>query len=275
MWFRQTPLEDDMPANQNLKTLRDSRNVTVREVELESRRIAKAKGDKRFYISNARLTQLENDPLSEPSLWKLFSLSAIYHVRITELMRFYNVDADESDKYNAIATPGRTRLLSDVPDVYRTSEFLRGLVKFPDKTTLLPRVVQAGDDKPDVVTPDPDNQFTTYGYIGLDDFTMYPLIRPGSFVALDTRQNKLRLIAWCTEYERPIYFVELRDGYSCGWCELQGNQLLLIPHHSSPVSIRRFTYPREIEIVGRVMKFSTRCVDRGFPDSETPKRRNK
>ncbi|HET8669876.1 MAG TPA: hypothetical protein VFM05_04415, partial [Candidatus Saccharimonadales bacterium] len=34
---------------------------------------------------------------------ELFSLSTIYHVKITEFMRFYNVDADESDKYNAIA----------------------------------------------------------------------------------------------------------------------------------------------------------------------------
>ena len=257
-----------MPTNQNLKTLRDNCNVTVREVELESRRIAEAKGDNRFYISNARLTQLENDPLSEPSLWKLFSLSAIYHVRITELMRIYNVDADESDKYTAIATSGGTRLLSDVPDVYRTTEFLRELVKFPDKTTLLPRIGQAGDDKADVAKLDPDSQFTSYGYIGLDDFTMYPLIRPGSFVGLDTRQNKLRLIAWRSEYERPIYFVELRDGYSCAWCELQGNQLLLIPHHSSHVSIRRFIYTKEAEIVGRVMKFSTPCVDQGFGSSK-------
>jgi transcriptional regulator with XRE-family HTH domain len=243
-----------MPTIQNLKALRDSRNVTVREVELESRRIAEAKGDKRFYISNARLTQLENNPSSEPSLWKLFSLSAIYHVRITELMRFYNVDADESDKYNAIATPGRTCLLSHVPEVYRTDESIRGLVKFPDKTILLP-----GDHKPDGAKLNPDSQFS-YGYIGLDDFTMYPLIRPGSFVMVDTGQNKLRLIAWRTEYERPIYFVELRDGYCCGWCELQGNQLLLIPHHSSRVGIRRFTYPKEAEIVGRVMKFSTSCA---------------
>jgi len=242
-----------MPRNQNLKALRDSRNVTVREVELESRRIAEAKGDKRFYISNARLTQLENDPLSEPSLWKLFSLSAIYRVRITELMRLYNVDADEIERYNAIATPGRTRLLSDVPEVHRTNELLTSLVEFPNKTTLLPRI--DNDAKVDC-----DDQFS-YGYIGLDDFTMYPVIRPGSFVWVDTHQNKLRPIAWRTEYERPIYFVELRDGYSCGWCELQGNQFLLIPHHSSPVSIRRFTYPNEAEIVGRVMKFSTPCVN--------------
>ena len=55
--------------------------------------------------------------------------------------------------------------------------------------------------------------------------------------------------------------VELRDGYACGWCELQGNQLLIIPHHSSPASVRRFTYPREAEIVGRVVGYSTSCVD--------------
>ncbi|HZE71001.1 MAG TPA: hypothetical protein VE135_15945 [Pyrinomonadaceae bacterium] len=76
-------------SSQELKALRNARNITVREVELESQRIAEAKNDKRFYISNARLTQLENDPLSDPSVWKLFSLSAIYRVSITDLMRVY------------------------------------------------------------------------------------------------------------------------------------------------------------------------------------------
>ncbi|MFN2514145.1 MAG: hypothetical protein ABR568_22375 [Pyrinomonadaceae bacterium] len=61
------------------------------------------------------------------------------------------------------------------------------------------------------------------------------------------------MIPWRNEYERPIYFLELRDGYACGWCELQGNQLLVIPYIGSHVSIRRFHYPEEAEIVGRVM----------------------
>jgi len=95
---------------------------------------------------------------------------------------------------------------------------------------------------------------------------MYPLIRPGSFVEIDTRQNKWKLITWRTEYERPIYFVETRQGYACGWCDLQGKQLLLIPHQSSTVSIRRFTYPNEIEIVGRVKKFTTSCIDERTSD---------
>lgn len=249
-----------MPANLSLKALRNSLNVTVREVELESRRIAEAKGDMRFYISNARLTQLESNSLSEPSLWKLFSLSAIYKVRMTELMRLYNVEAEESDKYAAIAAPNVTRLLTHVPDSYRTSEMLRRLVNHPEKTTLLPRV---NDDKSQ---PAPDRKFTSYGYIGLQDFTMYPLIRPGSFVEIDTRQNKWTLIGWRNEYERPIYFIESRHSYACGWCDLQGKQLLLIPHQSSPVSIRRFTYPNEIEIVGRVKKFTTSCIDERTSD---------
>jgi transcriptional regulator with XRE-family HTH domain len=145
-----------MLASQKLKALRDSRNITIREVELESRRIADAKSDRRFYISNARLTQLENDPSSEPSLWKLFTLSAVYQVGITELMRLYNVDADESDRYNAIARPGDTRLLSELPEPDRIIESLKSLITFPEKTTLLPRV--GSDYKPTAPPEGPESQ---------------------------------------------------------------------------------------------------------------------
>ena len=101
----------------------------------------------------------------------------------------------------------------------------------------------------------------TYGHVGSADFTMFPMIRPGALLKIDTTQNRLTPIAWRNEYERPIFFIELRDAYACGWCELQGNQLLIIPHHSSPASVRRFTFPREAEIVGRVVGYSTDCID--------------
>ena len=247
-----------MPQNQNLKALRINRNVTVREVEAQSRKIAEARNDKRFYISNARLTQLENDPTSEPGLWKLFSLSEIYQVSITELMRFYNVDLDEVDKYSTIATPRETCLLSNVPPIYPTKEFVKNAVKQPEKTTLLPQV---RDHETQAAKFDPNDQVLSYGYIGLDDFTMYPLIRPGSLVSLDPTQRKAQPTVWHTEYERPIYFLEHRHGYACGWCELQAKHLLLIPHHASHASIQRFVYPNEVEIVGRVVRISTSCVD--------------
>ncbi len=100
-----------------------------------------------------------------------------------------------------------------------------------------------------------------YGYIGLDDLTLYPLLRPGSFVQIDRTVRKVHPLKWRTEYDRPIYFIELRDGYACSWCEQNGNQLLLVPHPLSPCSIRSFQQGGDAEIVGQVTGVAMRIVD--------------
>lgn len=258
-----------MQSGQKLKEIRNRRNIKIREVEEASRRIAEAKGDKRFGISDTWLTQIENGA-SEPSICKLFSLSAIYHMKITDLMRLYGVDADEIEKYETIANPRLTQPLSaEARGDNHVIRFPVGSGPRQYKTRLAPGTAETLGKAPVAPSRRPDTRRVSYGYIGLDDFTMYPLIRPGSFVQIDSRQNKPQAIAWRNEYERPIFFIELRDGYACGWCEFQGNHLLIIPHHSSPGSTRRFAYPREAEVVGRVIGFGTRCVDEEFDCSET------
>ena len=238
-----------MAAGQKLKTLRNRRNITVREVEHASRRIADVKGDKKFCISNGWLAQLENGT-SEPSICKLFSLSVIYRANFLDLLRLYNVDVEDKEKYEAFANPSLTQLLTfEKGDDPLLSETAQG-----DETHLIPKKAIAGDGDhaPQVI----------YGHLGLSDFTMHPIIRPGALLKIDPSQNKLTTVAWRNEYERPIFFIELRSAYACGWCELQGNQLLVIPHPSSPAaSVRRFTCPREAEIVGRVVGYTTPCVD--------------
>ena len=216
-----------MPAGPKLKSLRNKRNITVREVEQASRRIADAKGDKRFCISNGWLAQLENGD-SEPSICKLFSLSVIYRADLSDLLLLYNIDENEAEKFEPVADPQLNRMV----------------------TSLNPS--QPGEHRPGHIV---------YGHLGLGEFTMYPMIRPGAHLTIDTSQNKVVMNVWRNEYERPVYFIELRAAYACGWCELQGNQLLIIPHHSSPSTVRQFTYPREAEIVGRVVSCSTSCVD--------------
>jgi transcriptional regulator with XRE-family HTH domain len=240
-----------VPAGQDLKTLRNRRNITVREVEQASRRIADVKGDKRFCISNGWLAQLENGA-SEPSICKLFSLSIIYRADFLDLVRLYNVDVDDKEKYEPLANPALTQLVSQNGNGHlsTTSSPQNHLA-----TNLEPmnarQLAGAEDCAPHII----------YGHLGLADYTMSPLIRPGALLKIDTSHNKLNSIPWRNEYERPIYFVELRGGYACGWCELQGNQLLIIPHPSSPSGVRQFTYPREAEIVGRVVGYSTECID--------------
>ena len=235
-----------MPAGQTLKSLRNKRNVTVREVEQASRRIAEFKGDKRFCISNGWLAQLENG-VSKPSMWKLFSLSVIYHADFRELARLYDVDVDDKEIYEPIADPNLTQLLSDKSNGNGSALLFS---QAPIVTSLEPMTVSKNGD-----------MHIVYARLGLAELTMYPMIRPGALLKIDTKQNKPGPVAWHNEYERPIFFIELRGGFTCGWCDLQGNQLLIIPHHSSPEKVRRLTYPREAEIVGPVISYSTSCVD--------------
>lgn len=238
-----------MPAGQMLKSLRNRRNITVREVEQASRRIADVKGDKRFCISNGWLAQLENGD-SEPSIWKLFSLSVIYHADLLGLLRLYNIDVDEKEKYESVADPYVTQVVLHNRNTNESFE-----ISFP------PDRSSTGLNLAHSANSDDCARHIIYGHLGLADFTMYPMIRPGALLKIDTSQNKLVTSRWRNEYERPIYFIELRGACACGWCELQGNQLLIIPHHSPFASVRRFQYPREAEIVGRVVGYSTNCVD--------------
>src|ERR671910_750194 len=100
-----------VPAGEKLKSLRNKRNITGREVEQASRRIADVKGDKRFCISNGWLAQLENGA-SEPSICKLFSLSVIYRANFLDLVRLYNVDVDDKEKYEPVANSHLSQLIS-------------------------------------------------------------------------------------------------------------------------------------------------------------------
>jgi transcriptional regulator with XRE-family HTH domain len=238
-----------VPSGQQLKTFRNGRNITVREVEHASRRIADIKGDKRFCISNGWLAQLENGA-SESSIHKLFSLSVIYRVSFLDLLRLYNVDLDEKEKYERVADPYLTQLVADKTNGERQL-YSNQHVETCLLTDLQTEAPVNGNHDGHII----------HAQLGLTDFTMFPMIRPGAFLRIDSRQNKVTAGVWHNEYERPIFFIELRDAYAFGWCELHGNQLLIVPHHSSPAGIRQFTYPRDAEIVGRVVSYHTGCVD--------------
>jgi transcriptional regulator with XRE-family HTH domain len=242
-------------AGQQLKFLRNRCNITVREVEQASRRIAEAKADRRYQISNGWLAQLENG-VSEPSIFKFFTLAATYRVKLWQLLRVYGVDVNEQEEYEAIANPQLTQLLSQKS----VSKWALDCATAGDATTLVPDLARR-HTVPFNGSHSNGHSKITYGYLGLKDLTMYPLVRPGSLLEIDTHQNRLQTPSWHNEFERPIYFLELREAYACGWCELQGNQLLIIPHHSSTANVRRFTFPRDAEIVGRVVRYYTRCVD--------------
>jgi hypothetical protein len=104
----------------------------------------------------------------------------------------------------------------------------------------------------------------TYGYVGSEDFTMYPILPPGSFVQVDEAKNKVSDGRWRSEFERPIYFVEMRDGYTCCWCSMKRDSIVLQPHPLSPVAVRVLRYPQEAEVLGQVVGVAMRLGDWRF-----------
>jgi transcriptional regulator with XRE-family HTH domain len=117
----------------------------------------------------------------------------------------------------------------------------------PDETTLL-----SPESSP---SPGP----LKWGIIGKHDHTLEPLVPIGCIVQIDTRKREISPHkAWAQELQRPIYFLASRDAYFCGWCEFDPltELLTLVPHPLSPASSRSWKYPKEVEIVGRVVATS-------------------
>src|SRR3989442_2289366 len=90
------------------------------------------------------------------------------------------------------------------------------------------------------------------GYIGLDDHMMEPLLRPGSLVLVDPALQNVSNSGWKNEYERPIYFVDVRDGYRCSWCLQEGSRLIVQPHPLSAWAPEGRRLPDEAGVVGQV-----------------------
>lgn len=77
---------------------------------------------------------------------------------------------------------------------------------------------------------------------------------------VDPGLKQVRNSGWNNEYERPIYFVELREGYRCCWCLREGARLILQPHPLSPCAPEVWRCPDEAELVGQVVGVVMRLV---------------
>jgi transcriptional regulator with XRE-family HTH domain len=256
-------LEARVRPAERLRELRLRSSITTREVEEQSQHIAEAERNPEFYISNAWLTKLENTD-SVPSIYKLVSLSAIYHVRFSELLLLFGVDLAHIGERQLEITPQQTYLMAleiNDPDRQITLPVRFDQGTDLNGTNLFSRMVEQWGEVPFSVIQHLHLRHSNYGFIGLQDFTLYPLLRPGSFVQIDPRSRKIQSSRWRTEFDRPIYFLELRNSYACGWCEVQGNELALLPHPLSPCTVRRFAFPGEAEIVGRVTGVAMRLLD--------------
>jgi hypothetical protein len=109
-----------------------------------------------------------------------------------------------------------------------------------------------------------------YAYVGTEDLTMYPLLLPGSFIQVDEDRSRVEEKKWRSELERPIYFVETREGHVCCWCSVRRGEIILQSHPLSPVPARILKHPQDAEVVGQVVGVAMRLGEWYSPDEREP-----
>jgi transcriptional regulator with XRE-family HTH domain len=255
--------DSQLHPGEKLKATRKDLGISTRAVEKYSRQIALAERSAKFYISNAWLSQIEATGVV-PSVQKLFSLSVIYRVNFVGLLHLFGIDLDRIGLHQLVIRlpkthPAKLEVYNEDGTANFPARFYDGFKM--EKTTLISRMVKLWGDVPISVIRHLDVRNSAYGYVGLRDHTMDPLVPPGSFVQIDTNVREVLLSSsWRTELDRPIYFVKIPSGYACSWCELKRNKLTLVPHPLSRSRLRHFTYAQDAEIIGRVTGIAMRIV---------------
>jgi transcriptional regulator with XRE-family HTH domain len=239
-----------------LRQVRERLGLTYREVERSSFELAANRGRSEFILHISRLADIENRGVV-PSLHKIYSLAVIYHLNPMDLFRWYEVPVDEFFGDAAVFHAPQSHLMAPPVNLRIPLHFDPAFD--PRRTEFLSRMVQQWGKFEGVLTSEDGGH--RYGYIGLSDRRMMPILRPGSIVLVDPAVREIEEEEWYTEYDRPMYFVEIRDGYRCGWFHRDGSRLVMQPHPLSRYLQESWCIPDEAEVVGKVIGVVSRLTE--------------
>ncbi len=244
---------------QQLKRVRERLQLRYRDVAEASHRIANQRGSDKFMIGLSRLADIEQKG-TVPSLYRVYSLCAIYGISPAVMLDWYGIPLTELASDAAALPLPRTRLLDIGPVSVDCAEFPLEFANDPDfrSTFYLSRSVQKWGKLPVSLFGALNLKQHRYAFLGTDDWSMYPLLPPGSFLQIDEHRTRIARDGWTHEQERPIYFVEHRNGYRCGWCtEIPGSMIVQF-HAASQVSPEIYKFPGDAEIIGQVVAVAMR-----------------
>jgi len=240
-----------------LRQARERLGLTYRDVQRASRALAETHTRPQFAVQISRLADIENAGVV-PSLHKLYALSVVYHLSPLDIFRWYDIPLDRFLGDSISFAAPETHLMA--------SPELGSATGFVDQT-----VRDSGGFGNFLGNPNITASNYRYGCIGLNDRRMDPILRPGSVVLIDVAVHRLQEFDWFNEYDRPLYFVELHDGYRCGWFQQEGTRLAMQPHPLSRCMPESWKTPDEAEIVGRVVSVLSRLPVRSkAPSPESP-----
>ncbi|HEV2198517.1 MAG TPA: hypothetical protein VGR73_01755 [Bryobacteraceae bacterium] len=248
------PASSTEDPGQRLKHIRERLSLRFRDVEEASVRIASRNGNDEFIIALSRLADIENKG-TIPSIYRLYSLCAVYRLELSDVLSWYGISLPSLPRDAMLIQHERTHLVGFRPE---DGEIQVPLALDPgldlSRTVFLSRMIQRWGALPLMLLNNLDLRTYRYGLIGTEDWFMSPLIPPGSLVVVDDSKRRIAMSGWTSELDRPIYFLEHRDGYLCGWCSIRESRITVQPHPASRCDPEVYSYPEEIEVVGQVTR---------------------
>jgi hypothetical protein len=240
-------------AGLRLKRRREELELRYRDVEEASQKIAERRNSDEFIIALSRLADIENKG-TVPSIYRLYSLCAIYRLDFVEVLEWYGIDLSMLPADGLTADTPKTHMIRSRTDV-------NGLVTVPlaldpgvdpQRTTYLSRHIGRWGKLPLMLLNAVDPRNWRYAWVGSEDWSMYPVLQPGSLLLIDETRRRIQNSGWTSDYDRPIYLIEHRGGYALGWCTIANGLLVVQPHPASQAPPQLFRLPEEAEIVGVV-----------------------
>ena len=244
-------------GGKRLRELRQRLGLTVRDVQAATEKLALKHRNFALVVNKARLSDLESKGIL-PNLYKLYALSAVYGCDLSELFAMYGVNTEFLAEDAAEFERPKTWLFG----LFRSSRVRMPVQLDPTfdfrETTNIGRMIATWGTVPASFLARFERSQFSFGYIGTEDRAMYPLVLPGSFIQVDESRRRVMERKWASEYERPIYFIETREGFACSWCAVDGVNLVLQPHPLSGYRVRIYRNQSEAEVIGQVVAIAMR-----------------
>jgi len=229
-----------------LRSIRTEWGLSLREVKDRTELLAKLWGSPRYASSFSHLAKLELGQ-HDMRISTLISLSHIYSKRPETLVDACRPPEYDSPVFDPLEGPNSTVLITE-GRLYERAERLLPLrgasPNIPENTALV-----AGD------IHSLRNRYRK-AMVGRKDRSLYPMIRPGAIITVDTHQRAIASHKeWTNEFDRPIYLLYTRNGHVCGWCQLTegGTRLNVVSHLMAKLDVLPLAYGKDVEVVGRVV----------------------
>jgi hypothetical protein len=190
---------------------------------------------------------------SAPRLEKLFALAAIFLLNPVDLLRGYGLPVEEQPLRRG--------------EELAAGERARGLADRLRAHPLVAHLLRRGWDLPWLLSlyAGPSLSARVF-YVDEISAGMTPLLKPDAFVSVNIRQRKVvsfvygRAVETLRDWERPIYLLQTstRHRFVCGYCEVRGDTITVVPHPDAPSQRAiRFKFPEQAIVLGRVTNVAT------------------